>query len=186
MQAKNRDLPVYGYDFHGNWDPWDFAPHWAIELRCMMGRVLEILEDELSRSQPASIDLALPEIYRNGVLMASLELSNAVVETITILTRDAAGDVVPAPAGDVFTVVSSNPASLNAVIGADSKGAPAVVINALVQASPGLSFTVSDSAGLAVFTEDVDIVSDLTPKALGLDLANIESASQPIPSNPGP
>jgi|SRR5712671_2517644 len=118
--------------------------------------------------------------------MANLQLKNDVIETIPILTKDAAGDVVPAPAGDVFSVVSSNPASLNAAIGVDVAGHPAVVINALVQLSPGLSFTVSDSAGLTAFREDVDIVADVTPTAVGLDLTNITSAPQPVPTRPGP
>ena len=118
--------------------------------------------------------------------MANLQLPNDVVRTIPILANDAAGDVVPAPTGDTFSVVSSNPASLNAVIGQTVSGAPAVVINALVQVSPGLSFTVSDSAGLAAFTENVDIVQDTAPKAIGLDLAGETDAAQPVPTNPGP
>ena len=118
--------------------------------------------------------------------MANLQLSNDVVETITILTLDAAGVVVPAPIGDTFTVVSSNPASLNAVMGTNAAGNPAVVINALVAASPGLTFTVSDSAGLTSFTETVDIVADTKPAAIGLDLTDIASVAQPAPTNPGP
>lgn len=137
--------------------------------------------------KPVSIALALPEIYnRQGNLMANLQLLNDEVMHIGILVLDAAGDTVPADPADVFTVVSSNPASLNAVIGTMASGAPAVVINALVVASPGLSFTVSDSAGLVVFTEQVDIVGDTKAVAIGLDLANPETSPQPVPTAPGP
>ena len=118
--------------------------------------------------------------------MANLQLPNDEILTIGILTLDEAGQTVPAPAGDVFSVVSSNPASLNAAIGATAGGNAAVVINALVQASPGLSFTVSDKDGLTAFTEGVDIVQDTTPKAIGLDLTHTTSVVQPVPTNPGP
>ncbi len=118
--------------------------------------------------------------------MANLQLLNDEVMTIGILTLDNVGGTVPAAAGDVFTVVSSAPASLNAVMGTTAAGGPAVVINALVQVSPGLSFTVSDSAGLAAFTENVDIVDDTTPAAIGIDLTNATSVSQPAPTAVGP
>lgn len=132
------------------------------------------------------IALALPIVHRKGVLVANLQLPNDEVLTIGILVLDAAGDTVPAPSGDTFTVVSSNPASLDAVIGATPSGQPAVVMNALVQASLGLTVTVSDSAGLKAFTETVDIVADTKPAAVGLDLAHATSVVQPVPTNPGP
>jgi hypothetical protein len=118
--------------------------------------------------------------------MANYELPNDVVRTIGILTETAAGTVEPAPAGDVFTVVSSNPASLNAVIGATAAGNPAVVLNALVDVSPGLSVVVSDSAGLVALTQLVDIVMDVTPTNIQLDLANATSVAQPVPTATGP
>ncbi len=132
------------------------------------------------------ISLGLPTVTKNGKHMANFELLNDEVVTIPILTDDAGGDPVPAPAGDTFSVVSSNPASLNAVIGTTSAGNPAVVINALVQQSPGLTIVVSDSAGLSAFTQIVDIVADTTPKAITLDIADATEVSQPTPTNPGP
>jgi hypothetical protein len=118
--------------------------------------------------------------------VANLQLKNDTIMTIGILVFDAIGNVGPAPAGDVFAVVSSNPASLNAVIGTTAAGAPAVVLNALVQVSPGLSIEISDSSGLTVFDEAVDIVEDFSPTATGLDLANAEISAQPIPTAVGP
>jgi|ERR1700733_5024914 len=132
------------------------------------------------------IILALPEIHQGDKLMANLQLKNDQVMTIGILTVDNMGTIVPAPVGDVYTVVSSLPASLNAVIGATAAGGPAVVLNALVEISPGLSFTVSDSAGLEAFTENVDIVEDFTPSAVGLDIADATSVAQALPTAPGP
>ena len=119
--------------------------------------------------------------------MANYELPNDEIVSIPIMTTNAAGVTEPNPAGDTFSVVSSNPASLNAVIGTMADGTtPAVVINALVQVSPGLTITVSDSAGLAAFTLTVDIVQDVTPANIVLDVADATKTSQPVPTNPGP
>lgn len=118
--------------------------------------------------------------------MANYELPNDEIDTITIKTQNAAGTTEPAPAGDVFTVVSSNPASLNAVLGTDAGGAPAVVMNALVQESPGITVTVSDSAGLSAFVLTVDIVVDVTPTNIILDIADATHTSQAVPTAPGP
>jgi hypothetical protein len=136
---------------------------------------------QLSVAKPETRDL-------KGNLMATWQLKNDKVDTFTILVLDPAGGVVPAPSGDVFAVTSSDSTKLNAVIGQDSKGNPAVVINALIQQStPGsLSYTLSDSAGLTKFVEQVDIVQDVTPTALGVDLTNVEETSQPVPSATGP
>lgn len=118
--------------------------------------------------------------------MANFELLDDEIVTMGILTQTAAGVAEPPPVGDTFTVVSSNPASLNAVIGTTAAGDPAVVLNALVQASPGLTVTVGDSAGLAVFVLTVDIVPDHTPTNIVLDVANETFISQPVPTAPGP
>lgn len=134
---------------------------------------------------PKSIRLALPSIMKEGKLMANFELANDEVATIPILIDNAAGAAVPAPAGDTFTVTSSSP-SLGVAIGATTAGAPAVVLTPLVQASPGITVTVSDSAGLTSFAQLVDIVQDLTPKAITLDLADAVEVSQPAPTAPGP
>lgn len=117
--------------------------------------------------------------------MPNFELASDEVATATILVRDAGGDVVPAIAGDVYTVSSSSP-SLNVSIGADAKGAPAVVMQPMVVASPGIQVTVSDSAGLPAFIQVVDIVADTKPVSIGLDLANVSEVSQPTPTAPGP
>lgn len=116
----------------------------------------------------------------------NFELLDDEVVVVPILTQTAAGVTEPAPAGDVFTVVSSNPASLNAVIGTTTAGGPAVVMNALVAASPNITVTVSDAAGLAMATQVVDIVPDNTPTNIVLDFADATSTPQPAPTAPGP
>jgi hypothetical protein len=118
--------------------------------------------------------------------MPNFELKNDTVATIPIETTDSAGTVEPAPSGDVFTVVSSAPASLGAAIGATAAGGPAVVLTPLVQASPGISVTVSDSDGLQQYVQLVDVVPDTSDTNVILDVADAVLASQPAPANPGP
>ena len=105
--------------------------------------------------------------------------------TATIKTTDAAGNTEPVPAGDVFTASSSSP-SLGVAIGTDASGNPAVVMTPMVQASPNITVTVSDSAGLMAASFVVDIVPDITPTNIVVDLADATHATQPTPSNPGP
>lgn len=166
--------------------PWDrhrvtYGEHRILEKLLDLEKMLRHLIP-----QPVSIGLALPTLTRNGETVPNTELKNDTTLTITILTRDAAGATVPAPSGDTFTVASSNPASLGAAIGTDKNGAPAVVLTPLVQASPGLTVTVSDSSGLTQDVETFDIVQDLTPTAISLDLADAVTAPQAVPTPTGP
>ena len=117
--------------------------------------------------------------------MPNFELKNDDVAAIQIHTANAAGVVEPAPAGDVFTATSSSP-SLGVAIGKDANGNPTLILTPLVQVSPGITVTVSDSAGLAVATQLVDIVQDNTPTNVVLDLADAVLTAQPVPTAPGP
>lgn len=118
--------------------------------------------------------------------MANTLIQNDKIYTFTIHVEDASGDLVPAIAGDVYTVVSSNPASLSAVVGTDAAGAPAVVVNALVAAGTDYTVTTSDSSGLKAATNVFDIVADTAPMALVLDLVDATTVAQPVPTAPGP
>lgn len=118
--------------------------------------------------------------------MPNFELNSDAVYTIPILTTNAAGTTEPAPAGDVFSVISSAPASLGAAIGKTAAGGPAVVLTPLVQASPNITITVSDSAGLVQAQQICDIVVDVTPTNVVLDTADATHVAQPTPTNSGP
>jgi len=117
--------------------------------------------------------------------MANFELPNDEVVTIPILTTNSAGAVEPPPAGDTFTVTSSS-ASLGVAIGTTAAGGPAVVMTPMVQLSPGISVEVKDSAGLTAWTQLVDIVADVTPTNIVLDVADATHTAQPVPTAPGP
>jgi len=132
---------------------------------------------------PTKIVLAIPQVTRKGVIMPNYELEDDTVATIPIQTTNSAGVVEPPPAGDTFTVTSSSPSLGVAVV---TSPVLALVLNPLVQASPNITVTVSDSSGLKVATQLVDIVADVTPTNVILDLAGATTVSQPVPTPPGP
>ena len=115
--------------------------------------------------------------------MPNYELKDDTVATIPIQTTNSAGVVEPPPAGDVFSAKSSSPSLGVSIVTSPSL---ALVLTPLVQASPGITVTVSDSAGLAVATQIVDIVQDVTPTNVVLDLAAAALTPQPVPLAPGP
>lgn len=136
-------------------------------------------------SRPAAIVLPLPVVTRKGIVMPNYELLNDTVAAIPIQTTNSQGVVEPPPSGDVFTAVSSSP-SLGAAVSKDAGGNPTLVLTPLVQASPGITVTVSDNAGLKVATQLVDIVQDTTDTNVILDLAGAATTSQTVPTAPGP
>jgi hypothetical protein len=163
----------------------------SIEWNFFKGSVLAALARIEQAVEPAKrptkIALEIPtRTTKAGAPMPNYELPNDEVDTITIKTQTGGGATVPAPAGDVFNVVSSNPTSLQATIGKDAGGNPAVVLTPLVQVSPGITVTVTDSAGLMQDVQVVDIVADVAPKNIVLDLADATHVSQPVPTAPGP
>jgi hypothetical protein len=136
---------------------------------------------------PRKIALALPIITRNGKIMANYQLANDVIADIMITTVNANGVLVPAPVGDVFTVVSSDPTKMAAVIGKMPSGpfvgVPSLHINALMKGPfTGLMATITDSSGLAADPALIDIVEDLTPKTITLDFVDAVLTPQPVPA----
>lgn len=154
----------------------------------VVGFIAGLLISTLLRRKPRPVRIALPlpTVTRKGILVPNLEILNDTVVTIPIQTQDAAGQVVPAPPGDTFTAASSLTASLGAAIAADANGNPTLVLTPLVQASPGITVTVSDADGLTQAVQICDIVADLTPKNVVLDIAAETTTPQPVPGAPGP
>jgi hypothetical protein len=120
-------------------------------------------------ARPADIDTAILGKGRGS--MAVQQIKSDKVTVVPILVRDEAGDIVPASLGDQFSVQSSDPAKLEATI-IDYQGRASVKLVPLAETGSGLSYTVTDHGGLQAFTEQVDIVEDTSPRAIGLDLAN--------------
>jgi hypothetical protein len=114
--------------------------------------------------------------------MANYELPNNVVRSIPIVSKDAAGDVVPAPPNVVYTAVSDNP-GINAAINAST-----LVLNATVRTVANVNITVDDDGPLSAFVLVVDVVDNVTPTSVALDTVNVTDTPQPIPgaAPPGP
>jgi hypothetical protein len=151
-----------------------------------LDEIISLLKSLRGPNAAAQIALALPIITRNGKIMATFELSDDTVAAIAIHVTDAAGDVVPAPSGDAFSAVSSDPTKLTAMIGAipsgPMAGAVALILTPLVKLASGLTATVTDSAALTSAELTVDIVNDLTPKAISLDVIDVVLSPQAVPS----
>jgi hypothetical protein len=124
----------------------------------------------------------LPTRTKNGVPMPNFELANDEVLSITVKATNSAGAFEPIPAGDTFTATVSDPTAMNAVMGTDAGGNIAVIVNALKQAATGVTLTVTDSTGLTAATQVFDIVTDATPTALVLHIADATHTSQPVPA----
>jgi hypothetical protein len=138
----------------------------------------------IAKLLPAThIVLAIPRITRKGKAMPNYELENDKVYTIPIQTAAGDGAIVPPPAGDIFTAVSSSPSLGVAVV---TSPVLALTATPLVENSPNISVTISDNDGLAVWTQIFDIVTDLTPTNVVLDLAGAITTTQPVPTAPGP
>lgn len=127
--------------------------------------------------------------------MANIEIPNDEVWTIPVLTTNSAGVVEPAPAGDTYTAAvahddSSDASASLAVAVVDmtlnGNAAKGVQLTPMVQESPNLTLTITDSAGLTASVNVFDIVQDVTPKNILLDVADVQKASQPVPTNAGP
>jgi hypothetical protein len=132
--------------------------------------------------KPTRIALELPAIQgKKGNPMSNYELNNDTFATVTIKTTNSAGVTEPYPPGDVFSVVSSDPAKLGVAIGTDKAGNPAVVITPLVQVAPGVTVTVTDSSGLSQYVQIVDVVMDTTDTNIVLDMAGAVLTPQPVP-----
>jgi hypothetical protein len=154
-----------------------------------VAHILRIVKRE--RREWFEPELLLINPTTRRLIVANIQLQNDEIIEYPIVALDAGGQVVPAPTGDTYSVVNGTPASLNSVIGTLSAassdgipaGSPCVILNALVPAATGITLTVTDSAGLGLFNGAVDIVADLVPKNLGLDVTDpVVQGSQAVPA----
>jgi hypothetical protein len=156
-------------------------------LVALIGQLQSISSSLAKASSHATrIALALPVITRNGKIM-NFELTDDTVAAIAIHTVDANGDVVPAPTGDIFTAVSSDPTKMTATIGTmpsgPMMGATALILTPMVKLASNLTATVTDKAALTMEMLIVDIVANLTPKAISLDTVDAVMTPQAVPAS---
>lgn len=109
-----------------------------------------------------------------------------VAHFVLTLANPATGALDPVDPADVFTVVSSDPANLQAVIGTNASGQTEVAVNWLHTTSPmltGVGISISDSAGnTADNAETFDMVAPThVPDQIGIDTAGVTETPQPVP-----
>lgn len=139
------------------------------------------------RKRPARIVLTLPLIAKKGVIMPNLEIGINSTEYVPIQTKDAEGDVVPPPAGDTFTVTSSDPsivASVGTMPSGPLQGAACAVLVAGTTESQNVSVTLTDADGLTAYTQLCDVVggppaSDFLDVADAINVPNAPPAAKP-------
>ncbi len=124
--------------------------------------------------------------------MADFQLLNNEVYDFPIVTRDAAGDIVPANAGDVDSVATTATA-IAATLGTMPGGGPSCHIVPMVQMSDstngggGLVVTITDSDGLPMAGVPTFSVSpSLAPASVGIDMTGVVTTSQAVPTATGP
>lgn len=119
-------------------------------------------------------------------LMAAYPLKLNKVAHFVLTLTNAAGGLDLADPTDVFTVTSSDPTNLGAVIDKNAAGQTTVSVNWLHTTSPmltGVGISITDSAGnTADNAETFDMVAaDHVPDAIGIDKAGVIETDQPVP-----
>jgi hypothetical protein len=162
--------------------PWLTIPYQLDRIEHLLHR---ILRRDLPRA--TTIALGFPIVSRkDDNSMANFELPSDSVATIPIVTLDAEGVAVPPASGDTFTAVATGPAGSTAGALVATVTGSSLVLTPTVDASAGWTVVVSDADDLTSFSLAVDIVADLTPKAISLNVTGATFTPQPTPTAPGP
>lgn len=107
--------------------------------------------------------------------MANYQLMNDSVDRIPIMGMDTAGDLVALPPGRTPTLKNSDENSLHAIIDGND-----LVINALVDTATDIVVEIDDGT-LKPFMFHIDIVEDVEPTSVALNLTAVTHTSQPRP-----
>lgn len=107
--------------------------------------------------------------------MANYTLQNDSIDRIPIMGMDSAGDLVALPPGRTPTLKNSDENSLHAIIDGND-----LVINALVDTATDIVVEIDDGT-LKPFMFHIDIVEDVEPTSVALNLTAITHTSQPRP-----
>lgn len=145
------------------------------------------------RRRPVRIWLPiLPTVVTKGGTIMATNYELPVDETVyfPILCQDKAGNIVPAPPGDIFTPASSNPGALSAALsnmppGAPLAGAPAILCTPLNGPTAGITVSCSDSMGLTPGSQIVDVVAG-APASIEIDTADAFQVAQSPPAQAKP
>lgn len=138
---------------------------------------LEELEDRLKAlTAPVQISLVLPTTTVKGNIMAAQPVTIGTEIAIPLVTLNAAGKVVPAPSGDVFSASSDNISVMTVSVGvmpttSPLAGSPALI--GMVVGAGTANVTISDSAKLTPDVQAFIASADVVATADSLDLTNM-------------
>lgn len=157
-------------------------------LERKLAAILKILAEPRPHPRGGRLVLLQPTLtnIRTGAsVMAAYPLKTNVVAHFVITETDpATSALVPVDPADVFSVVSSDPVNLNAVVDKNAAGQTTVSVNWLHTTSPmltGIGIAITDSQGN---TADNAELFDMVPPAhvaaqIGLDIAGVTETPQP-------
>lgn len=163
-------------------------------------RLFALLEDIAETVHRIDMKIGQPPVRRgrlvllqptlttsNGVpIMAAYPLKTDVVAHFVLtLTNTTTGALDPVDPNDVFTVTSSDPTNLNAIIDKNAAGQTTMSVNWLHTTSPmltGVGVSITDSAGnTADSVETFDMVPPThVADQIGIDVAGVTETPQPV------
>lgn len=124
-------------------------------------------------------------------------LDNDKIYNIPLVDKDASGNIVPMPSGDVVSVATSGPfaSSLNAVLDANGTSvdvAALVVESDAGNSGGGIGLVLTDSSGLSEDSASKGLMFDIVVPAPGpavtegFDLGNVTFTQGTVSTRPGP
>lgn len=116
--------------------------------------------------------------------MAAYPLKTNVVAHFVLVLTNPAGGLDPVDPTDVFTVTSSDPTNMEAVVGTNASGQTEIAVRWLHKTNPpltGIGISISDSVGnTADNAETFDMVPPaFVPDQIGIDTAGVTETPQP-------
>ncbi len=126
MRAENRDLRIFGHWFHKSYDPWNDAPPWAIELRCMLQRVLSNttnLEYDMAQIDDEITQLTADVAAEQGAVDSAVAMLNGISQKIADAVAAAlAAGATPAQLQaitDANTAIAAQTTALSSAVAAN-------------------------------------------------------------------
>lgn len=109
---------LYARHIHHNDQPWDGAPHWAVELREMMGLLFIILETKMSKLDDALAALASAQLANHNAVQTEIAALKTLIANGDQAGANAAADKImgivatmTSDTNDLATSAASSPGS---------------------------------------------------------------------------
>lgn len=159
---------------------------WLLRLRRKVDEEIHRLRRHHHHHHPHQIVLLQPTLttLEGEPIMAAYPLKTNVVAHFVLVLTNPAGGLDPVDPTDVFTVTSSDPTNMEAVVGTNASGQTEIAVRWLHKTNPpltGIGISISDSAGnTADNAETFDMVPPaFVPDQIGIDTAGVTETPQP-------